>query len=42
VADGRWLLGEHQAGNQLDFNLGEFNLAQSRWIKPVIDRVVAW
>jgi hypothetical protein len=40
LADGTWLLGEHTDGNELDFNLSEFNLAEMRWIKLDIDRVV--
>jgi hypothetical protein len=40
LADGTWLLGEHEDSNQFDFHLSEFTLAESRWIKLDIDRVV--
>ncbi len=39
LADGTWLLGEHEDHNELDFNLSEFNLAESRWMKLDIDTV---
>jgi hypothetical protein len=40
LADGTWLLGEHEDGNQFDFHQSEFTLAESRWIKLDIDMVV--
>jgi hypothetical protein len=40
LADGTWLLGEHEDGQLADFHLSEFTLAESRWIKLDIDRVV--
>jgi hypothetical protein len=40
LADGTWLLGEHVDGNQLDFLLSEFSIAEWRWMKLDIDKVV--
>ena len=40
LADGRWLLGEHEDANLLDFHPSEFTLAESRWIALDIDLVV--
>jgi len=40
LADGTWLLGEHEDGQLFDFHPSEFTLAESRWIKLDIDRVV--
>jgi len=39
LADGTWLLGDHDDSNQLDFHPSEFTLAESRWIKLDIDKV---
>lgn len=40
LADGMWLVGEHADENRLDFNVSEFNLAETRWIGLDIERVV--
>lgn len=40
LADGTWLVGDHQDGNELDLHQSEFTLAESRWIKLDIDKVV--
>lgn len=40
LADGTWLLGEHGDSNQLDFHPSEFTLAESRWIRLDINKVV--
>ena len=40
LADGTWLLGEHEDSQLFDFHPSEFTLAESRWIKLDIDRVV--
>lgn len=40
LADGTWLLGEHESGNLLDFLISEFTPAEWRWIKLDIEKVV--
>jgi hypothetical protein len=40
LADGTWLLGEHEDAQLFDFHPSEFTLAESRWIRLDIDRVV--
>ena len=40
LADGTWLVGEHDAGSRFDFLIDEFTPAESRWMKLDIDNVV--
>jgi hypothetical protein len=40
LADGTWLLGDHEDGNQADFHASEFTVSEQRWIKLDIDKVV--
>jgi hypothetical protein len=40
LADGTWLVGEHADENRLDFNVSDFNLAETRWIALDVDKVV--
>ena len=40
LADGTWLLGEHEDGTEYDLHPAEFTLSESRWIKLDIDRLV--
>src|SRR2546425_48309 len=38
---GTWLVGDHTTGPAADFNEGDVSLADVRWLKLDIDRVVA-
>ena len=40
LADGTWLVGDHTTGPAADFNEGDVSLADIRWLKLDIDRVV--
>jgi hypothetical protein len=40
LADGTWLLGEHEDGNVADLLQSEFTLSEWRWIKLDIDKVI--
>jgi hypothetical protein len=40
LADGTWLLGEHSDGTVGDYHPTEFGLAETRWIKMDMDKVV--
>jgi hypothetical protein len=40
LADGTWILGEHEDSNHADFHVSEFTLAESRWIKLDIEKVI--
>jgi len=40
LADGTWLVGEHGASTVLDYHVVEVTLADQRWMKLDIDRVV--
>jgi hypothetical protein len=41
LADGTWLVGDHATGPSLDFNVDDVSIADVRWIKLDIARVVA-
>src|SRR5262252_5375591 len=41
LADGKWLVGEHATGPEVDFNEPDVSIADMRWLKLDIDRVVA-
>jgi hypothetical protein len=41
LADGTWLVGDHTTGPSLDFNVDDVSIADVRWIKLDIARVVA-
>jgi len=41
LADGTWLVGDHTTGPAVDFNESDVSLADVRWMKLDIDRVVA-
>jgi len=40
LADGTWLVGDHATGPSLDFNVDDISIADLRWMKLDIDRVV--
>jgi hypothetical protein len=40
LADGTWLLGDHEDSNGADFHANEFTVSEQRWIKLDIDKVV--
>jgi hypothetical protein len=40
LADGTWLVSEHEDGSEFDYHLSEFTLSEFRWIRLNIDRVV--
>jgi hypothetical protein len=40
LADGTWLVGDHTTGPAADFNESDVSLADVRWLKLDIDRVV--
>src|SRR5262245_61400495 len=40
LADGTWLIGDHATGPSLDFNVDDISIADVRWLKLDIDRVV--
>ena len=40
LADGTWLAGDHSSGMQLDFNAIDISIADVRWLKLDIARVV--
>jgi hypothetical protein len=40
LADGTWLIGDHATGPSLDFNVDDISIADVRWMKLDIDRVV--
>ena len=40
LADGTWLVGDHATGPAADFNESDVSLADIRWLKLDIDRVV--
>lgn len=41
LADGTWLVGDHATGPSLDFNVDDISIADVRWMKLDIARVVA-
>ena len=41
LADGTWLVGDHATGPSLDFNVDDVSIADVRWIRLDITRVVA-
>jgi len=41
LADGTWLVGDHTTGPAADFNESDVSLADVRWMKLDIDRVVS-
>lgn len=41
LADGTWLVGDHATGPELDFNQADVSIADVRWLKLDIARVVA-
>jgi hypothetical protein len=41
LADGTWLVGDHTTGPAADFNESDVSLADVRWLKLDIDRVVS-
>jgi hypothetical protein len=41
LADGTWLVGDHATGPSLDFNIDDVSIADVRWIKLDMARVVA-
>ncbi len=41
LADGTWLVGDHATGPELDFNVSDVSIADLRWLKLDIERVVA-
>jgi hypothetical protein len=40
LADGTWLVGDHVTGPSVDFNVDDISIADVRWMKLDIDRVV--
>jgi hypothetical protein len=40
LADGTWLIGDHTTGPAADFNAADVSIADVRWLKLDIDRVV--
>ena len=40
LADGTWLLGDHEDSNELDYHPSEFTVSEERWIKLDSDKVV--
>ena len=40
LADGTWLLGEHQDGSEFDMHPAEFTLSETRWIKLDVDKLL--
>ena len=40
LANGTWLVGDHADGSPLDWHENEFSLAEVRWLKLDIDKVV--
>jgi hypothetical protein len=40
LADGTWLVGDHTTGPSVDFNTADVSIADVRWVKLDIDRVV--
>jgi len=40
LADGTWLVGDHEDGSMLDWHDNEFSLAEVRWLKLKVDKVV--
>jgi hypothetical protein len=40
LADGTWLVGDHTDGSMLDWHDGEFSIAEVRWLKLKVDKVV--
>jgi hypothetical protein len=40
LADGTWLVGDRADGSPLDWQVSEFNLAEVKWLKLDIDKVV--
>jgi hypothetical protein len=41
LADGTWLVGDQATGPSADFNVADVSLADVRWLKLDIERVVA-
>jgi hypothetical protein len=41
LADGTWLVGDHTTGPSVDFNVADVSIADVRWMKLDIARVVA-
>lgn len=40
LADGTWLVGDHEDGSTLDWHDNEFSIAEVRWLKLKVDKVV--
>jgi hypothetical protein len=40
LADGTWLVGDHADGSTLDWHDGDFSIAEVRWLKLDIDKVL--
>lgn len=40
LADGTWLVGDHADGSTVDWHEGDFSIAEVRWLKLDIDKVV--
>ena len=40
LADGTWLVGDHTDGSTLDWHDGDFSIAEVRWLKLDIDKVL--
>ena len=40
LADGTWLVGDHADGSTLDWHDNEFSVAEVRWLKLKVDKVV--
>jgi hypothetical protein len=40
LADGTWLVGDHQDGSMLDWHDNEFSIAEVRWLKLKVDKMV--
>jgi hypothetical protein len=40
LADGTWLVGDHADGSPLDWHDGDFSIAEVRWLKLDIDKVL--
>ena len=41
LADGTWLVGDRTTGPSVDFNAADVSIADVRWMKLDVDRVVA-
>jgi hypothetical protein len=40
LADGTWLVGDHADGSMVDWHDSEFSIAEVRWLKLKVDKVV--